>query len=207
MKTPALFAFGMMIFSFASWNHGACAAPADAARAAIAAQAARFTAALSEGQAAAAAAYFTDDARLSLPGISGVLEGRSAVEQFWQAVLGNGMKSLALATRDLEGQGDLRVETGRYSAFGADHQALGSGEYLIVWKRVGGEWKIHRDYAHPADGGAPPADTVSATPTGATAELPRDYAKTLRRMGDTAFNESTGKLSTVYANALAASTQ
>ena len=205
MKTIAFFAFSLMIFSFVTLHAGAYAATGDTARTAIEAQARRFMAALAEGDAAAAAQYFTDDARLSVPGIDGVLEGHEPIEKFWQRVLDGGMKSLALSTRDLEGHGDLRVETGSYSALGANAQVLGRGEYLIVWKRVGDAWKIHCDYGHPDGGGA--SQAASAARGAEDPGLPRDYAKTLRRVGDTLFDQKSGRLTTVFANELAASTQ
>jgi hypothetical protein len=110
------------------------------------------------------------------------------------------MKSLTLTARDLEGVGDLRIETGTYAAFGANHSELGHGEYLLVWKREDGAWKIHRDYGHP--GGA-----VSAMKAGAVDRvgLPRDYATPMRRVRDTIYDEKSG-LTTVFANDLAAAT-
>src|SRR4030095_12988088 len=110
--------------------------------------------------AAEAARNFTADARLSVSGIDGVREGRQAIEKFWQGALGAGMKSLTLTPRDLEGNGELRIETGTYAAFGANHSELGRGEYLLVWKREDGAWKIHRDYAHSS--GAVPVKSTRA---------------------------------------------
>jgi ketosteroid isomerase-like protein len=206
MKTIAFFAFSLMIYSFALLHAGAYAAPADAARAAIEAQSRRFVAALAAGDAAGAAGFFTEDARLSVPGIDGVLDGRETIGKFWQGVLGGGMKSLILRTRDLEGRGDLRIETGSYAAFGANSLELGRGEYLLVWKRVDGAWKIHRDYGHPGGGGEAAAARPAAR-ADPDAGLPRDYARTLRRVGETRYDEKTDRLSTVYANAPAASTR
>ena len=94
---------------------------ADPARADIERQSLAFTAALAKGDAAEAAGKFTADARICVPGVGGVLDGREAIEKFWQGALAGGMKSLTLSLRDLEGHGDLRIETGTYTAFGAKH--------------------------------------------------------------------------------------
>src|SRR5262245_60680443 len=138
MKTRTLMTLSMLLSSSAILHMDAQAAQHDSARAAIVAQAASFTAALEHGDAAEAARSFSSDARLSVPGIDGVLEGRQAIEKFWQGALAGGMKSLTLTLRDLEGAGELRIETGTYAAFGANHGELGRGEYLMVWKREDG---------------------------------------------------------------------
>jgi ketosteroid isomerase-like protein len=200
MKTRIFIALSILLSSPAILHRDAQAARPDSARAAIAAQSASFTASLAKGDAAEAARNFTADARLSVPGVGGVLEGRQAIEKFWQGALAGGMKSLTLTLRDLEGSSDVRVETGTYAAFGANHSELGRGEYLLVWKREDGSWKIHRDYGHP--GGAVPAMNAGA---GDRVGLPRDYATAMRRVRDTAYDEKSG-LTTVFANDLAAST-
>lgn len=200
MKTQTIIALSMLLGSPAILHRDAHAAQRDSARAAIEAQSASFTASLTKGDAAETARSFTADARLSVPGVGSVLDGRPAIEKFWQGALSGGMKSLTLTLRDLEGSGDLRVETGTYAAFGANHSELGRGEYLLVWKREDGTWKIHRDYAHP--GAAVPATNSAAADR---VGLPQDYASAMRRVRDTVFDEKSG-LTTVFANELAAST-
>jgi uncharacterized protein (TIGR02246 family) len=200
MKTHTLIALSILLSSPAILPGDAQAAQRDSARAAIEAQSASFAAALEKGDAAEAARSFTADARLSVPGIGGVLDGRQAIEKFWQGALAGGMKSLTLTTRDLEGPGDLRIETGTYAAFGANHSELGRGEYLLVWKRADGAWKIHRDYGHPG-GTVPATNAVAADRVG----LPHDYATAMRRVRDTVYDEKSG-LTTVFANDLATST-
>jgi ketosteroid isomerase-like protein len=199
MKTHTFIALTMLLSSSAVPPGDLQAAQRDPARDAIEARSAVFTGALEKGDAAEAARSFTADARLSVPGIGGVLDGRQAIEKFWQGALAGGMKSLTLTLRDLEGRGDLRIETGTYAAFGANHSELGHGEYLLVWKREDGTWKIHRDYGHPT-GAAPAMKAASADRVG----LPKDYATTMRRVRDTVYDEKTG-LTTVFANDLAAS--
>jgi ketosteroid isomerase-like protein len=195
MKTHTVVTLMMTLIMAALLHGGAQAAPRDPARAAIATQSESFMAALGKGDAAEAARAFSADGRLSVPGVEGVLAGRPAIEKFWQGALTGGMKSLVLATRDLEGSGDLRVETGTYTAFDANHGELGRGEYLLVWKREAGEWKIHLDYGHPSGG---------ARPNGASVGFPRDYATAMRLVRDTVYDEKSG-LTTVFANELAVS--
>jgi len=201
MKTTALFHL-MFAASLACFLGTAGAARQDAAPAAIAAQVRALTSAIENGDAAATAVLFTSDAKLSVPGIPGVLEGHDAIRGFWGSALGGGLKRLTLATHDLVGQGDLRVETGSYVAFGADQRELGRGQYLFVWVKQNGTWKISRDYAHP-DGAQPGATATSSTDQPDRVGFPRDYPTRFRVLGRT-LNDPNHGLTTVYANDLAA---
>lgn len=197
MKTPTFVTLTMMLCWFAFFG-SSDAAQQDAAQAAIQSQSQAFTAALAEGDAGKAAQFFTTDSRLSVPGIEGVLAGRAAIEKFWAAALGGGLEGLTLAATEIDGRGDLRVETGTYVGFGANRVELGRGQYLLVWKREDGAWKIHRDYGH-AD-----AAMTAAGPATDRVGFPADYARNLRKVSDTVFNEKFG-VSTVFTNELAAS--
>jgi len=116
--------------------------------------------------------------------------------------MNGGMKGLSLATDELEGNGELRFETGRYAARGANGAELGTGDYLIVWKMEGGTWKIHRDYAHP---GAPNSANAT-TAAGDRVVLPVDYRSAFTGLG-VAFNEGSSEITATYANATAVSVE
>jgi ketosteroid isomerase-like protein len=202
MKTPTFVTLAMMLCWFSSLGTSD-AAQQDAAPAAIQAQSQAFTAALARGNAGEAARYFTADSRLSVPGIDGVLSGRAAIEKFWGTALSGGLKSLTLAATEIDGRGDLRVETGTYTALGANGTELSRGQYLLVWKREDGAWKIHRDFGHPNGGHADAAKTAGGPATDRVG-FPADYARNLRKVSDAVFNEKFG-VSTVFTNELAAS--
>jgi ketosteroid isomerase-like protein len=197
MKTPTFVTLAMMLCWLSSLGTSD-AAQQDAAPAAIKAQSQAFTAALAQGNAAEAARHFTTDSRLSVPGIDGVLAGRAAIESFWASALGGGLKRLTLTATEIDGGGDLRVETGTYSALGANQVELSRGPYLLVWKREDGAWKIHRDFGH-VDGAM-----TAAGPSADRVGFPADYVRNLRKVSDAVFNEKFG-VSTVFANELAAS--
>jgi ketosteroid isomerase-like protein len=176
---------------------GTAAARQDTARDAIAVQSRALMAAIGNGDAAAAGSLFTDDAKLSVPGTHGVLSGRLAITNFWQSAINGGVKDLALTTADLAGDGEIRVETGTYAARGADRVELGRGQYLFVWQKKGGVWKISRDFAHP-DAAAPEVARESDR-----VGYPHNYAAGFRKLGGTEYDEAHG-LTTVYANEPAA---
>jgi ketosteroid isomerase-like protein len=195
MKTPNLMSVIIIFASFAGLLGTAGAARQDPARAAIAEQSRILMAAIEKGDAVAVANVFTLDAQLSVPQSAGVVRGRAGIASFWQAALGGGLKGLVLAPADLVGDGELRVETGSYQALGPDRRELGGGQYLLVWVKEEGAWKISRDFAHgDAAPMAAPAPTVSDR-----VGLPANYATQLRKLGVTAHDDRQG-LTTVYAN-------
>jgi uncharacterized protein (TIGR02246 family) len=114
------------------------------ARVAIDAANANFMAVFRASDAAAVADCYTSDAQL-LPANSEPVSGKSAIESFWRSVMGMGIASVKLDTVELESQGDLAVEVGRYVLAGADGGALDNGKYVVVWHREAGTWKLYRD--------------------------------------------------------------
>jgi ketosteroid isomerase-like protein len=41
--------------------------------------------------------------------------------------------------------GDTALEVETYALIGEGGKTLDTGKYVVVWKRQGGQWKIHRD--------------------------------------------------------------
>lgn len=117
---------------------------ASPVREAIAAANANFIAAFRAADAGAVAECYTNEAQL-LPANSEPVSGKGAIEGFWRSVMGMGIASVKLDTAEVESQGDLAVEVGRYTLAGADGGALDSGKYVVVWHRDAGTWKLHRD--------------------------------------------------------------
>ena len=129
---------------------------ASGTRTAIEAANANFMAVFRAGDAGAVADCYTKDAQL-LPANSDAISGRDAIEGFWRMVMGMGIASAKLETVELESQGDLAVEIGRYTLTGADGGALDNGKYVVVWHREAQMWKLHRDIwttSRPAAGAA-----------------------------------------------------
>jgi uncharacterized protein (TIGR02246 family) len=113
-------------------------------RKAIEAQNKRFGAAVEKGDVAALGALYTDDAQ-ALPPNSDVVKGRAAIQDMWKGVLASGVGGASLETTDVETEGNLAYETGRYQMRSKDGKVLDRGKYVVVWKRSGNDWRIHRD--------------------------------------------------------------
>lgn len=97
-----------------------------------------------KGDAAGMGRMYTDDAIL-LPAGGPRIEGREAIEAFWAETLSGGVEDVRLTTEDLVPLGDdLVYEIGSYTTTPRDAAPV-SGYYLVLWKRVDGEWKLHVD--------------------------------------------------------------
>ncbi len=105
---------------------------------------AAFAAAYAKGDAKAIAEMYTENARV-LPPNAKVVENRKAIEEFWKGAMDAGIKAIELKTVEVESFGDTIVEQGTATLFGKDEVVVDKIKYLVVWKRVGGKWRLHRD--------------------------------------------------------------
>lgn len=119
---------------------GARPARADDAREAIESANASFAAAFERGDFAAVAALYTEDGAL-IPPEGAIVRGRPAIEAFWK---GSGADTVELVTSEVESSGDLAYEVGTARLGSAEHGST-EVQYVVVWKRVNGAWRLHRD--------------------------------------------------------------
>jgi ketosteroid isomerase-like protein len=103
----------------------------------------RFMEAFKRGDPEAVAGAYTGGGRL-LPPNSPQVEGPEGIREFWKQVMSLGIKSAELETLEVEGTGDGAWEQGRYTLRGAGG-VMDVGKYMVIWKREGGQWKLHRD--------------------------------------------------------------
>ena len=113
-------------------------------REAIAAANRGFLEAFAQGDAAGAAAIYTDDAAI-LPPNGETMNGRAAIQGFWQGALDMGLVGATLETVELETYPTGAVEVGKYTFSVAGGQVVDRGKYIVVWKQEVGAWKWHRD--------------------------------------------------------------
>ena len=126
---------------------------------AIAETRAAFVAALTRADAKAAAAVYAPNARLLAPSAE-LMEGREAVEAFWQAGLDAGISEVELESLELERHGGVAYEIGRYALRlrPADGGTIvDRGKYVVVHERdANGSWHWAVEMFNPD---APPART------------------------------------------------
>ena len=105
---------------------------------------AAWEAAFNAGDGAGIAALHADDAMLLPPG-SEAVEGRAAIEAFWQSTIEELGVQVALTTSELESHMATAIEVGSYVFTSADGSHVDHGKYVVLWKKVDGDWKLHRD--------------------------------------------------------------
>jgi len=118
----------------------------QALAAAIAEANARLIDAFARKDAAAAAACYTEDGKLMAPEAEPYV-GRAAIEAVIARGFEAGIAGLDLETATLEGFGDdgSAWEEGRYTLRDASGAVTDVGKYIVIWKKRGGRWLIHRD--------------------------------------------------------------
>jgi len=106
----------------------------------------KFVAAINAGDGATVASFYTEDAALFPPGAARV-DGRSAIQTFWQGAIDSGMTIDDLHAVEVDARGDMAGEIGVFvlSVPGENGQTKIPGQYIVIWKRTGHTWQLHRD--------------------------------------------------------------
>jgi ketosteroid isomerase-like protein len=99
---------------------------------------------------------YTEDARVIAPGAPPA-EGRESIVAFWKGGM-EGTKSVRLETLSVESAGDLAFEEGVVHLTALDGSES-SERYLVVWKRIGRRWHLHRDIWNSGPAAEPPDAT------------------------------------------------
>jgi ketosteroid isomerase-like protein len=94
---------------------------------------------------AAAVGKLYGKGEMLMPPNAGMLKGK-AIAAFWQGAIDMGVKGAKLKTKEVEVfGGTTAVEVGTYALTGGDKSVLDEGKYIVVWKKDGKVWKMHRD--------------------------------------------------------------
>ena len=105
----------------------------------------QFTRAFNARDIAAVAAHYTEDATVLPPGAEMVL-GRNAILTFWKSAadqIGD-IKLTAVDVKPLGSNAAREIGTFSLRTKGAQSQQV-TGKYVVVWEKVGGEWKLATD--------------------------------------------------------------
>jgi uncharacterized protein (TIGR02246 family) len=89
------------------------------------------------------AALYTPDA-MAFPPEGPIVKGRDGIKQMWASVVQQmGLKEVRLNTLDFEQAGDTGYEVGEATLAIATGTAV--VKFVVVWKKVDGQWRLHRD--------------------------------------------------------------
>lgn len=114
------------------------------ARAATAETNQNFARMIEQGDASEVGSLYTNDAQLIPPG-GEVVKGKPAIQAFWAGVIKMGIRRVDLTTAELDEGDDTAIEVGSGKLFTAAGDQIDEVKYIVVWKLVGEQWKIHRD--------------------------------------------------------------
>jgi uncharacterized protein (TIGR02246 family) len=104
-----------------------------------------FVAAFNSGNYGAVAAMYTEDAFLLPPGAE-LMRGRAAIQAFWTNA-GGSVGDIRLKTVEVTPLGEAAArEIGTFTlkTKGAQSAEV-AGKYVVVWQKVGGNWKLATD--------------------------------------------------------------
>jgi ketosteroid isomerase-like protein len=123
---------------------GAAGAQTAGPRAAIEAANAKFSADYAKGDANAVASHYTA-AAWAFPPNADIARGREAIGKLWKGAMDSGVKGVKLVTVEVAAHGGTAHEVGTYVLTGEGGKTLDTGKYVVIWKRDGGRWRLHRD--------------------------------------------------------------
>ena len=102
---------------------------------------------LKRGDVASVNALYTEDA-VQLPPDRDMIRGRQKIKEFHSAGVQMGFEDAVMTGRELSVSGDIACEIGNYTEKfhpkGKEPFEV-KGKYLIVFKRMADDWKIHRE--------------------------------------------------------------
>lgn len=126
---------------------------------AIRGQVAKWLELIKAKDAAAIAQLYTEDGAL-MPPNAPISKGKTAIQQAWAGMMSAPGFELTFApeTIVLSGSGDMAMDRGTYrmTMAPAGKPQTDTGKYVVVWRKVGGEWKAAADIINsdlPAGGG------------------------------------------------------
>jgi uncharacterized protein (TIGR02246 family) len=90
------------------------------------------------------AALFTEDG-VMLPPNAPAIFGRDAIRASNREAFETVDHAIELEDLEIKVEGDLGYKAGRYRVRSEDNQLIDRGKYIEIWRKVDGQWKIHRD--------------------------------------------------------------
>jgi len=107
----------------------------------------QFEKSYNQGDAEGLASLYSEGAKILPPNMD-IVEGRSAIQTYWQGALDMGIKSFKGEMIDADFSGNLGYFVGKYILYDNDNQELDQGRWISVLNNIDGKWKVHRDIFH-----------------------------------------------------------
>jgi ketosteroid isomerase-like protein len=69
----------------------------------------------------------------------------NAILPAWGSMTRMGVTDFTFSTTDISGDSEFIIETGQYEMKDAKHTLVDKGNYVVIWQKRNGEWKLFRD--------------------------------------------------------------
>jgi len=102
--------------------------------------------AFAKGDSVAIANMNADDAKLMFTGMPAVV-GKAGIQSVFGGIIKSGVTKIELTTNEVWGTEDLLAEEGGVKIYVKD-QVVGQEKFIVLWKKLGGQWKIVRDISN-----------------------------------------------------------
>jgi len=142
MRTLTILSITALLASGAAAPHARAATHPDVSKVA-----AEFTAAFSAKDPARIAALFAEDGVL-MPANRPAVSGRAGIEAWFTQSFSRGVSGISLSPLDQGVSGDLAYDAGGYELtvdLPSGRSITVKGKYLVLLKKVGGQWKVAYD--------------------------------------------------------------
>ncbi|MFK7923940.1 MAG: DUF4440 domain-containing protein [Bacteroidia bacterium] len=106
-----------------------------------------FSKSVMAGDEAAIAAAYTEDAKI-FPNNRDIIAGQKKIQAYWKPQEGYSVTHHKITPSEIKILGDEAYDYGYYegTSQGPDGKSANwKGKYVIVWKKIDGEWKIYLD--------------------------------------------------------------
>jgi ketosteroid isomerase-like protein len=104
----------------------------------------KLTTAIAAGDWEGAANMYSKSPLLMAPNMPNA-KTKAKIKAFWAGAAEMGVKKATLKSTEVEADNDTAIEVGAYRLSGAKNKTLDTGKYIVIWKKEGKEWKLHRD--------------------------------------------------------------
>jgi ketosteroid isomerase-like protein len=91
-----------------------------------------------------AAQSFTTNAKIMVANHAPI-EGRKNITAYFSNMIKSGVTDLQLTTGKISGDSSILVEEGSYQLLDNKGKVSDKGQYIALWQRESGNWKISRD--------------------------------------------------------------
>lgn len=76
------------------------------------------------------------------------VKGTENLVKVWSSFINAGVRNIELTTIEVWGDENYITEEGTFIIKSNEGAQLDKGKYLVLWKKVGGKWKLHRDISN-----------------------------------------------------------